>query len=139
MDRSCRLRRWLGVLAALALALRVLVPTGYMLAAVHGRAQLVLCPAGLHQGAHRHHGAGAVHQASAMELALLHGHAAGFAHAAEQCPFALAGGAGLAGAVPEPAQASFVLLMPVRTAALATVPVPPPPRHQAPRGPPALV
>jgi hypothetical protein len=124
--RSPHFRRTLSVLAALALALRALIPTGFMLAPVDGHAQIVICPAGLHEASHAHHAGAAA------------GHAAGSAHAADQCPFALAGGPGFIGAAPDLAQPYFVLLQPPPTVALASVAVPPPLRHHAPRGPPAL-
>lgn len=133
LDRLPCFRRTLFVLAVLAVAFRALIPTGFMIAAVDGRAEFIMCPAGLHHAGHGHHLAGAVHQAVG------HDHAAGFAHAADQCPFALAGGPGLTGAAPELAQPYFVLLQPLRTVAIATVPNAPPPRRYAPRGPPALV
>jgi hypothetical protein len=122
-----------GALAVLALALRALIPTGFMVTAVEGHAQLVVCPAGLHRSAHLHPMAGTLHHVAGAE------HGAAATHSADQCPYALAGGPGLAGAALEPAQAFFVQLQPVRAAVLATLPAAPPPRHQAPRGPPALV
>jgi hypothetical protein len=129
---SPRFRSTLLVLAVLAMAFRSLVPTGFMIAAVDGRAELVMCPAGLHHGGHAHHLADAAHQGAGAL------HAAGLEHAADQCPFALAGSPGLTGAAPDLAQPYFVLLQPSRTVAVATVPAEPPPRRYAPRGPPAL-
>ncbi len=134
--RRSGFHRSLGVLAILALAMRALIPTGYMVAPVDGRAQLVICPAGLHlhQAAHLHHTAGAA--GTAHEAATAHG---GMGHTSELCPFALAGGPGLTGAAPAPVQPYFVLLSQPRIVAFAGVTQSPPFRHQAPRGPPALV
>jgi hypothetical protein len=126
LHRSPHFRRTLSVLAALALALRALIPTGFMLAPVDGHAQIVMCPAGLHQAGHAHHAGAAA------------GHAAGSAHAADQCPFALAGGPGLTGAASDLSDPHFFLLQPPRTVAFASVAISPPLRHHAPRGPPAL-
>ena len=133
------------VLAVLALALRSLIPTGFMIAPVDGGAALVLCPAGLHQHGHglhsahdrhydhEHHGAGGVDHTAVGE------HATGLAHGADQCPFALAGGPGLTGALPELAQPFYIVLQPRGEVATATIPRASPLRHCAPRGPPALV
>jgi hypothetical protein len=121
--RPPRHRRGLSVLVLLALALRALIPTGYMITAVEGHAQLALCPSGLHWAGHLHHEVD---------------HGAGITHGADHCPYALAGGHGLAGAAPEPAQPYFVLLRPAYAVAPASVPAEPPLRHHAPRGPPSL-
>jgi hypothetical protein len=131
--RSAWFRRGFSALAVLALALRALIPTGFMVTAVEGHAQLVVCPAGLHRAAHLHHIPAAMHEVAAMD------HGTGVTHGAGQCPYALAGGPGLAGAAPESLRPYFVLLQSEPTVAPASVPAAPPLRHQAPRGPPALV
>jgi hypothetical protein len=129
IGRSRAARRWIGGLAVLALALRSLVPTGFMLERLDGQLSMVLCAAaaptlsmpGMHHDAH------------------LGGHAGHHLAAAASCPFALSGGATLASQVLKVPDPYFLALRPARVPALATLPAAPPPRHQAPRGPPALV
>ena len=129
--RSRHARRWFGVFVVLAFGLKALLPTGYMFAAVDGHARLVMCPAGLYHAAGVHHMVG-------MEHALGTDHSAHAALAADQCPFALAGGAAVLAAVHDPAKPYFVVLPAARAVAVASVPIAPPPRHHAPRGPPSL-
>jgi hypothetical protein len=126
--RAPRLRRCLSVVAILALALRALIPTGFMIAADAGHARLVVCPAGIHDALHAHH----AHQADGT------GHAGEASHNADLCPYAMAGGPGLAGLAPGVSEPYFVRLETARPVVPASVPAAPPPRHHAPRGPPFL-
>ena len=114
--RSPLARRCFGVLVVLVFGLKALMPTGFMLASIDGHAQLVMCPAGAH---HAHHAAHA-------------------AIAAQQCPFALASGAALAVQAQAPAEPYFTTLQSAHADAVVSVPLAPPLRHRAPRGPPAL-
>jgi hypothetical protein len=132
IGRSRAARRWLGGLAVLVLALRALAPTGFMLERVDGQLSMVLCSGaaptpgmpGMHHGPHPGGQAGHPHHLAA----------------AASCPFALSGGASLFAAqalkVPDP---YFVVLRPTGAPTLTSLAAAPPPRHQAPRGPPALV
>jgi hypothetical protein len=129
--RSARLGRRLSVLVVLTFAIKALIPTGYMFAAVDGHAQLVMCPAGIHDAAALHSMAGMAHMPGMV-------HAAHGALAANQCPFALAGGAAFRAAPGEPAEPNFVILQPLRAVATASIPTSPPSRFHAPRGPPSL-
>ena len=129
LRRSRTARGWFGVWVVLAFGLRALIPTGFMLAAIDGHARLVLCPAGIYHATSEHRMAG-------MDMAGMT-HAAHAAVAADQCPFALAGGAGLFATVREAVEPYFVILRPARAYAAASVPVTPPPRYHAPRGPPS--
>jgi hypothetical protein len=135
--RSARLRRWLSVLAVLVFGFKGLIPSGYMFAAVDGHAQLIICPAGLHDASATRSTAG-VHFMAGMAHMPGMVHSAHAALAANQCPFALAGGAALRAAVVEPAAPSFVTLQPARAVAAVSVPITPPSRFHAPRGPPSL-
>ena len=129
ISRSRAARHWVGAVAVLVLALRALVPTGFMLERVDGRLSVVLCAAtaptlampGMHHDMH------------------LAGHGVHHLMAAASCPFALSGGASLFASqalkVPEP---YYMALHPARARAVDSIPAPPPPRHQAPRGPPTL-
>jgi hypothetical protein len=117
--RSGQPRGGFAVLAALALCLKALLPTGYMIAVVDGEARLIICPAGVHQPSTMHHEAGAMDMTHAQHVVQ---------HAAADCPFALAAAAAHATAAVESAEPYFVLLP---NAA-------PPLRHRAPRGPPSL-
>ncbi len=131
LQRAPGIKRWLGVVAVLAFGFRALIPTGYMLAEVGGHSRLVICPAGIHYAATEHSMAGMAH-AGGMNPG---------AHAslgAEQCPFALAGGAAIRTAVGEAAKPNFVILQPSRPFAATSVPITPPSRYHAPRGPPSL-
>ena len=129
IGRSRVARYWVGAFTVLVLALRVLVPSGFMLEHADGRFSMVLCAAAAptHSMAGMHHhmqmgGHGAHHLATAS------------------CPFALSGGASIVASqalnVSDP---YFVALCPARPPAVASFPAAPPLRHQAPRGPPALV
>ena len=146
-------RRAFIVLAMLALALKAVIPVGYMFAAIDGHATLVMCPAGIHQpvatdmpsamasmpgmdmsaaAPHIHGvdtGAGAAHAAHAAH---------GASHAATDCPFALATGAALVAAIDAPGARHFEWIPDRRPAVPAVVPRTPPLRHEAPRGPPSL-
>jgi len=132
-------RRWIGALAVLVLAMRAAIPTGFMLGQADGQLNVVLCPA---VGAPL--APLAPHDASAESLMSgMHHHAdAHAAHhltAAASCPFALASGAVLlsqALKIPDP---YFVALRPAPAPVVLSVPAAAPLRHQAPRGPPALV
>ena len=124
MQRRGRLGHGWIALALLAFGFRALVPVGYMYATVAGETRLVICPAGLSPAA-AHHMPGMAHA----------GHAK---IAADQCPFALAAGAGLLAATQQAAEPYFVVLTPAPAQALASVPSAPPCRYRAPRGPPTL-
>ena len=150
IGRSGAVRRWCGSLALLAMVLKAAIPVGFMVAAVDGHASLILCPSGIH----RHSAtvvAADMPAMAGMEMgvpaphvtATEHGpgdaHAAHAAqHAAAECPFALASGAALASASEEPSARYFELVPRAAPIVLATVPIAPPPRHEAPRGPPSL-
>lgn len=149
IGRTRALRRGFMALALLALALKAVIPVGYMLAPVNGHATLVMCPAGIHQP--MSHGmstdmasmAGMDMSAAAPHMGMAdHGageaHAAhAAAHAAADCPFALASGAALVAAIEAPAARYFEWIPHARPVAPATVPRAPPLRHEAPRGPPS--
>lgn len=130
-QRTASRRRWLGLFVVLAFGFKALIPAGYMFAAVDGHSRLVICPAGIQYGAGMHPMAGMVHT-SGMN------HAAHAPLAADQCPFALAGGVAFLAAVAEPAEPNFVILQPASPCATASVPLTPPSRYHAPRGPPSL-
>jgi hypothetical protein len=122
----------------LALCLKALVPTGYMIAAVDGHARLIMCPAGIHQPLAMHHEGGAMAMGDAQHLASA-GHAAHAAqHAAADCPFALAAVAVLGTSAPQSAEPYFILLPNAAPLSVASIPAAPPLRHSAPRGPPSL-
>ena len=108
-----------------------LIPQGYMLATVDGHTRLVICPAGIHYAADRHSMPGMVHSSNIDHIA----HAS---LAAAQCPFALASGAAFHAAVAVPAAPDFVVLQPARFCETASLPITPPLRYHAPRGPPTL-
>jgi hypothetical protein len=131
LRRTASRRRCLGLLVMLAFGFKALIPAGYMLAAVDGHLRLAICPAGIHYLTGMHAMAGMV-QTSGMDHGA-HGPAAG-----DQCPFALAGGAAVLAAAGEPAEPNFVILQPVRARDAASVPIAPPSRYHAPRGPPSL-
>lgn len=126
------LRRAYAAGAALALLLRTLVPVGFMVGQVEGRAALVPCTAyelpqahmPLSQAAHHHHHDGSAHGDHAE-------------HAQAPCPYAAALGA-MPGA-PAVATIGKVHLGPaaLRTGLHDSLPTAPPPRFRAPRGPPA--
>jgi hypothetical protein len=140
IGRSAPMRKWLGALAVLVLAMRSLVPTGYMLAPVEGHLSVVICavdaPLGAMTGAHHHHGA---HVHSLSDAAV-----AGFAHASHHaanstCPYAASSGALLAHAAAMVTAPYFVALQPESPRPDASIPAAVPLRHKAPRGPPTLV
>ena len=115
-------RRWGAWLLVTALALRALVPAGFMLAPGASGAEFVFCAA----GAAHHHGGADGHS---------HSHGAG---ADPTCPFAQS-----AGPAPLPTLAAWV--PPIEAAAhdpAAPLSIPPaapgPNRVQSPRGPPSL-
>jgi hypothetical protein len=66
-------------------------------------------------------------------------HAAHHLTAAVSCPFALASGAMLLSQVLKTPDPYFVALRPAPAPAVPSIPAAAPLRHQAPRGPPALV
>ena len=129
--RSRRARYMLGALTVLVFGFKALIPVGYMYAAVDGHTRLVMCPAGLGGAANTHHMDGLVHVSGMKHV----GHAA---LRADQCPFALAGGAGLLATSHTPLEPYFTILHPARAQAVASVPTAPPSRYHAPRGPPSL-
>ena len=114
------MRRYVATLALIAMIARALIPTGFMPAVVHGKAQLMICHGGAHSAVH--HGD--------------RGHAG--SHANTPCPFAISGGP-----APLPATIDFSLVH--NAPELATVSPEPaalpeaPARYAAPRGPPSLV
>ena len=127
IGRSGATRRWIGALAVLVLALRALVPTGFMLAQAGGHLTVVVCPAAAPTltmaGMHHHAGAHAAHHLAA----------------AASCPFALSGGAMLVSQALTTPDPYYVGLQPVPAPTVVSHPAAPPPRHQAPRGPPVPV
>ena len=129
--RTRRARYGLGVLSVLVFGFRALIPVGYMYSALDGHPRLMMCPAGLG-------GAEASHRMTDMAHAPGMAHAGHAAPAADQCPFALAGGAGLLAATNPLTQPYFVILRPARAPAVASAPAAPPSRYHAPRGPPSL-
>jgi hypothetical protein len=121
-------RRWFAQLALCVFALHAAVPMGFMVGVSGGHARLVLCSA-----------IAPVHPMNGAPMAgMVHvgGHAA---TASSSCAFALAGAAAMVSPAPILALPFYVYLQPVRWALLDSLPLEPPPRHQAPRGPPALV
>jgi hypothetical protein len=148
---SGRLRGGFAVLAALALCLKALVPTGYMIAAVDGHARLIMCPAGLHQSGTMHYDLGGMvmagvdvmhmdvtHTAQSQQMPSAEHAAHAAQHAAADCPFALAAAAAFATGAPESAEPYFVFLSAAAPVLVASIPTAPPFRHHAPRGPPSL-
>jgi hypothetical protein len=145
MRRSAASRCGFVLLVVLAMGLKALIPTGFMLAAVGGHAQLVMCPAGIHATAMKQHAAAMaammVMDASSSAHMM---HAAGVDHsahaalAAEQCPFAFASASVLPAPVPQVTEPYFTVVRPVAVAVVLSIPIAPPIRHSAPRGPPAL-
>ncbi len=135
--RSARLGRRLSLLVVLAFGFRALIPTGYMFAAVDGHTQLVICPAGIHVAADAHPMVGA-HSMAGMAHMPGMAHAAHAGLAANQCPFALASGAAFRATAGELAEPNFVVLQPARVFTATSVPITPPARFHAPRGPPSL-
>ncbi len=127
---------WLALCALTVFGLRALVPVGYMLAAADGHVRLVMCPAGIQTTPGMMamvHGAD-MDRAGNMDSSVpMHHEAAG----AEHCPFALSGGASLLAARHEPAEPYFALLQPARLPVIHSFAAAPPPRYQAPRGPPS--
>ncbi|HMI36360.1 MAG TPA: DUF2946 family protein [Steroidobacteraceae bacterium] len=143
--RSCVARHWIGALAVLVLAMRAAVPTGFMVGQAGGHLSFVLCPVvgstlALHGVAAEsskhllHH-----HSGGAASTSPLDAHAAHHLTAAASCPFALATGAALLSQVLKTPDPYYTALRPVLVPAVHSYPAAPPPRHQAPRGPPALV
>ena len=137
LNRARRTRGWFGLLAILVFGLKALVPAGYMIAAVDGHARLVMCPAGLAHAGSMHHSVG-MPAIAGMELSAGLNHAAHAQLAAYQCPFALAGGAGLLARAPVLILPYFLTLQRTAVPVVPSAPIAPPLRHLAPRGPPAL-
>jgi len=144
------LRRAMPMLALLALAIRALVPTGYMLAPVAGHLSLVFCPATYAGGDVALPAAGNEHQLhhhhdSQLAGATGHegheGHAGHAAHAAlenQHCPFALANGTALLAQSAGSSETYYIVLQPARLERVDSSPAAPPLRHRSPRGPPSL-
>ncbi len=113
----------LVALVAPVLALRALIPAGFMAASVDGAWQIVLCQPELMAGAHHHH----------------HGQDSGSTVVDPTCPYAQSAGPALMPtlpALPAPAalhRAEQVLAITQTRLSFG------PPRQQSPRGPPALV
>jgi hypothetical protein len=129
--KSCRPAGYaMRVITVLVFGFKALIPAGYMYAAVDGHARLVMCLAGLAGAANTHHMSGMAH-GTAMNHA---GHAA---LPADQCPFALAGGAGLLASNHNPLVPYFTILSAALAPAFLVVPATPPSRYHAPRGPPS--
>lgn len=145
MRRSAMSRRGFALLVVLAMGLKALMPTGFMLVSVGGHAQLVMCPAGIHATAMKQH-AGAMAAMMVMDPSssahVMHApgvdHSTHAALAADQCPFAFASASVLPAAAPQIIEPYFTVVRPVAAAAVLSVPIAPPIRHSAPRGPPAL-
>jgi len=145
IGHSIAARRWIGALAVLVLALRALVPAGFMLAQVDGRLSVVVCPAaaatlavatasdgasmpGMHDGA------------GALSTPLHTGaHAAHHLAVAASCPFVLSGGAMFASRALRTPDPYLIALRPARAPAVVSFPAAPPPRYRSPRGPPTLL
>ena len=114
-------RRCFALTAVLALSLKALMPTGFMLASVDDHAQLVLCPAGIH-----FHGmAMSMDHADAMSMQHAPGiaHAAHAAHAAtsaDACPFAQAAGSALPMHAVHVYEPYFTMLRPLASASSTT-------------------
>ena len=122
-------RRCFVLLALCAFALHAAVPMGFMIGVAGGHVRLELCPA-----------VAPVHPMSTVQMAGMTHHGGIHAGAAaSSCAFALAGATALLSPAPDLAQPYYVYLQPVRSAVIFSLPVEPPLRHQAPRGPPALV
>jgi len=128
--RSAGLRRWRAVCLVVVFAIKSLIAPGYMFASVDGHARLAMCPAGIHYATGMHAMQGMTH---GMD------HAAHGSVAADQCPFALAGGVAFVATAAHAAEPAFVTLQPARLRVSASAPVTPPSRYHAPRGPPSLV
>ncbi len=143
--QSCVARHWIGALAVLVLAMRAAVPTGFMVGQAGGHLSFVLCPAvgsalvvpgvAAQSSTHLlHH-----HSGGAASTSQLDAHAAHHLTAAASCPFALATGATLLSQVLKTPDPYYTALQPAPAPIAYSYPAAPPPRHQAPRGPPALV
>jgi hypothetical protein len=112
----------LAALVAPVLALRALIPAGFMAASVDGAWQIVLCRPEVMAGGHHHH----------------HGQRSGVAVGDPTCPYAQSAGPALMPTLPElPASASMhgAAQPQAMTQTRLTFG---PPRQQTPRGPPLL-
>ena len=143
--QSSAARHWIGALAVLVLAMRAAVPTGFMVGQAGGHLSFVLCPAvgsphvlpgvAAEPSAHLlHH-----HLGGAAGPSPLDAHAAHHLTASASCPFALASGAALLSQALKTPDPYYTALRPAPAPAVYSYPAAPPLRHQAPRGPPALV
>ncbi len=122
-------RRWFALLTLCAFALHAAVPMGFMIGVNGGHAHLELCPA-----------LTPAHPMSTAPMAGMTHHGGSHAAAAgSSCAFALAGAAALVSPAPVLAEPYYVYLQAVRSALIVSLPAEAPPRHLAPRGPPALV
>ena len=122
---------WAALLVLFMLAVRALVPAGFMLAPVEGRLSFVLCEpdvlGGPQSHSHHHHHAG--HDAA--------GHS-GSSHGDVICPYAQSAGPAPLRALPALA-AAVVIVEDVPPAIIHQVSLRSGPlRHQSPRGPPTL-
>ncbi len=129
--RQGRVKRGLGVFVVLVFGLRALIPSGYMLATVDGHSRLIICPSGIYYA----HG---MHAMAAMAHGPSMAHGEHATQGTDQCPFALSGGAAFSATAGAAAEPHFVIVQPTRARAPASVPLDPPPRHHAARGPPFL-
>ena len=129
--RNPRRSRWAAVVVLAVLAVRALVPAGFMLAPVDGRVSYVLCEpdvlGSLQAHAHHHHHAGQDHTTHA-----------GAAHADSTCPYAQSAGPAPLRALPVLA-GSTIMVARVAPESLYQVSLPSGPiRQHLPRGPPIL-
>ncbi len=122
MIRSRRLRLLCLMAFVLpVLAVRALVPAGFMAATVDGTLQIVLChPQGMAGAHHPHHGSADSHP-SAVD---------------PTCPYAQSAGPALMPTLPVPSVATAMLFLQPSAAATQTRAVFGPLRQQSPRGPP---
>lgn len=132
MRHSAAMQRVFASLVVLALVFKAMIPTGFMLSSVDGQLRLVMCPAGIHAHMNMPMPMSMHHHGSAID------HAAHAAASADQCPFALATGGALQSHTSCVAAPYFSLMRPLAPDAFNSIPVPPPIRHLAPRGPPSL-
>ena len=126
MIRSRRLRLYCLVAFVLpVLALRALVPAGFMAASVDGTLQIVLCRPGIMAGGHHHH-----HHQNSQDPAPL--------DVDPTCPYAQSAGPALMPMLPVLPAAVAMHRLEAPAATSQTQFGFGPPRQQSPRGPPTL-
>ncbi|MDE1923623.1 MAG: hypothetical protein KGI55_09375 [Gammaproteobacteria bacterium] len=126
MTASRRMRFWagggIGPLILALIALRVLVPAGYMLGPVDGRWSLVLCEPGVMSMR--------MPDGSSMPAAHAHGHAGG------ECPYSQSAAPALLPCLHPPVFALRLLRLDAPVRGTQTLPAEGPNREQFARGPP---